>query len=470
VPLRAVTIEQFPGLDLRQDPGDSRGAIDALNVTIEPGRVRTRYGTSNLITGLNSPTYLASSAGGTHIIVNQSTGPLLAAYTRAGALVASVVPTAGSTNFSGVSIGTASASLFFLVANSNPIRQWNGTAWSAPAGMPANPLHLSLSPTDNRLVVCSSGSKVWFSDPGAPTTFGANNFVTLVPGDGEEIQGAEVFNNQLFVFKRTKFFVFYGNTIDATGNPVFNYRAVHSGTGLALQDRVVAGFDGLYFQGADGIYKTTGGNPVCISRPIDPVFVGGAYAYSTATASSEGHTGSQMAFCDSRLYVAANSGEMLVYDTRNDTWTIWKLGQGGVTFDVATLPGTSGSANTVLFADTISITSLSSSATADPSAAIVSRYRLPFETYGTPREKRIRETIVEGIGTPTVQWSKDWGSLVTGSAVTLGTSPNIGIGRQRLAIRGRAFSLQLGASSGAWSVNRVQVNLGEGMRGPEVTI
>jgi hypothetical protein len=331
-------------------------------------------------------------------------------------------------------------------------------------------LHLSLSPTDNRLVVCSSGSKVWFSDPGAPTTFGANNFVTLVPGDGEEIQGAEVFNNQLFVFKRTKFFVFYGNTIDATGNPVFNYRAVHSGTGLALQDRVVAGFDGLYFQGADGIYKTTGGNPVCISRPIDPVFVGGAYAYSTATASSEGHTGSQMAFCDSRLYVAANSGEMLVYDTRNDTWTIWKLGQGGVTFDVATLPGTSGSANTVLFADTISITSLSSSATADPSAAIVSRYRLPFETYGTPREKRIRETIVEGTGSPTLQWSKDWGSLVTGSAVTLGTSPAIAIGRQRLAIRGRAFSLQLGASSGAWSVNRVQVNLGEGMRGPEVTI
>jgi hypothetical protein len=161
---------------------------------------------------------------------------------------------------------------------------------------------------------------------------------------------------------------------------------------------------------------------------------------------------------------------MLVYDTRNDTWTIWKLGQGGITKDVATLPGVSGGANTVLFADNISITSLSSSATADPSAAILSRYRLPFETYGTPREKRIRETIVEGIGTPTVQWSKDWGSLVTGSAVTLGTSPNIGIGRQRLAIRGRAFSLQLGASSGAWSVNRVQPNLGEGLRGPEVTI
>jgi hypothetical protein len=55
VSLRPVTIEQFPGLDLRQDPGDAAGAIDLANITLEPGRVRVRDGTSLLYTPATTP-------------------------------------------------------------------------------------------------------------------------------------------------------------------------------------------------------------------------------------------------------------------------------------------------------------------------------------------------------------------------------------------------------------------------------
>jgi hypothetical protein len=100
----------------------------------------------------------------------------------------------------------------------------------------------------------------------------------------------------------------------------------------------------------------------------------------------------------------------------------------------------------------------------------VSRYRLPFEDYGSPRRKRLRETILEGTGTVTAQWSKDWGALTTGSSVALGTAPAIATARQRLAMLGNSFSLQLGASSGAWAVNRVQANVSDALAGPEITV
>lgn len=477
--LSPVVIEQFPGLDLRADPGDSRGAIDLLNVTIEPGRVRVRDGMSSLITGLTQIIYASAAQGDAHIIVADQTNPItIGAYTRAGALVSSY--TNGTiTDFSGVNIGVTGGSRFYLVQGAtSPVRQWNGLAWSSPAGFPANPRIASLSPVDNRLVICVNGATVWFSDPGAPTTFGANNFVTLVPGDGEEIQSAAVFNNQLFVFKKTKFFVFYGNSTDSTGSPVFNYRAVNAGRGSIKQSTAVVGPDGVYFAATDGIYKTTGGPPVCVSRVLDPLFLGGASSFwQSGSVSPSGigsglSTGASMAFVGTTLYVLATSSLTLAYDTRYNAWTAWKVGASNNNWALAGLPANTGSGipEQAVFAVGGTLLKVASGVTTDNGTAIVSRYRLPFETYGTPGEKRIRETILEGTGTPTVQWSDDWGALTTGSAVTLGTSPAVAVGRQRLAQRGRAFSLQLGAASGAWAVNRVQVNVGEGIRGAEVTI
>jgi hypothetical protein len=55
--------------------------------------------------------------------------------------------------------------------------------------------------------------------------------VDLTPNDGEVITEWRVGAATLFVFKQTKFFVFYGNSTDGSGNPVFNYRSVDLGVG-----------------------------------------------------------------------------------------------------------------------------------------------------------------------------------------------------------------------------------------------
>jgi hypothetical protein len=491
VSLRPVVIEEFPGLDLRTDPGDSRGAIDAQNVTLERGRVRTRDGGALFFTlpVAEAPVFmkLFNRPSAPHLIVISSSSPNTAyAITTAGVTVASVALGGSNDTYSGVAIGTPTASFFYVKAAAGATRRWDGAAWGAPAGFDATARLIGLSPTDNRLVQflpASGGCKASFSDPGAPETFGANNYVLLTPGDGEEIQAAEVFNNQLFVFKQTKFFVFYGNSTDSAGNPIFNYRVVDTGVGVtqsgakAAASSVCASPSGIYFLANDGIYRTTGGPPVKVSGALDPWF--GGYTlpfFATAPWLGPQSRDGRVEWLDGKVYVSltptSNVGIVFVLDEATGAWTLWQF--GALVQAMTSLPylTTGAEPRRLLFGfqNARTLLLMTPGQTTDNGTAITSRYRLPFETYGTPGEKRIRETIVEGTGTPTVQWSDDWGALTTGSTVTLGTSPNVAVGRQRLAQRGRAFSLQLGAASGAWAVNRVQVNVGEGIRGPEVTV
>ena len=500
--LRPVVVENFPGLDLRTDPGDSRGAIDLMNVTLEPGRVRSRDGTSLLFNATNATvTYAQTFNRSTpHLIaVDRGNPPVTYAVNPSGTVVgtsalSAAVAAVSDGGVTGAAIGTPAGSFFYLTHPASIVKRWDGATWTSPAGFPATIRVLATSPTDNRLVACQALSKVSFSDPGAPETFGANNYVLLTPGDGEEIQSAVVYNNQLFVFKQSKFFVFYGNSTDATGSPIFNYRAVDTGVGVhpapsALSSgatgAVCATPDGVYFVGNDGVYRTTGGPPVKVSAPLDPFFAvpnsnppwrGLSPFWSAGVVwQAVSNISPRMTWLDGKVYIALATitpanGLVLVYDTQRDAWSAWGLWAQAL----ATLPMSSTDGDRwglVLGPRTgTAVLRTNPELTADNGAAIVSRYRLPFETYGDPRQKRIRETILEGTGTPTVQWSDDWSALGTGSAVTLGTSPAIAAGRQRLAQRGRAFSLQLGAASGAWAVNRVQVNIHSELRPAAVTI
>jgi hypothetical protein len=491
VSLRPVTIEQFPGLDLRADPGESRTAIDLLNVTLEPGRVRSRDGSASFFATAAQPMWAGmhpiTGSIAVHMLIASTGSPgVIYAVTQAGVLVASdnTKNYTAATPLSSAHIGTPSANYTYIGnANLTTLTRWDGAAWTFPAVLPAtipNVRAMGVSPSDNRLVIGNTDT-VAFSDPGAPETFGANNFVRLQPGDGETVGAMCAYQNQLFVFKRSKFFVFYGNSTDSTGSPIFNYRTVDTGHGIGANfaaQMVAVGDDGVYFLANDGIYRTTGGSPVKISAPLDPFFngaganpfwQGGYFDWQNA------HTQSRLMWMQDCLYVSVpvtggvGSGIVFVYNRRLDAWSAWNLNTRALTaitnnsLTVFPLRLVYGGATSGMFR-------MDPSLGADAGTAIVSRYRLPFETYGTPGEKRIRETLIEGTGTPTVQWSRDWGSLTTGSAVTLGTSPAVAVGRQRLAIRGRAFSLQFGASSGAWAVNRVQPNLGEGVRGVEVTV
>jgi hypothetical protein len=472
--LSPVIVENFPGLDLRSDPGDARGAIDLMNVTLEPGRVRTREGSATFFNPALAITGVQPF--GAQLIVADTTN--FSAVDATGTLIAATAGVAAG-NGKGAALGTPAGDFFYIATNAGVVKQWTGAAWSSPAGFPANAVLIGTMPADNRLVVADIGSKVWFSDPGAPTVYGANNFVLLTPGDSETIMAIATYNNQVFIFKKTKFFVFYGTTADAAGNPVFNYRVVDTGAGAARfgtnyhQHSVCVGDDGVYFQGRDGIYRTTGGPAHRFSDPLTPFYTltTGPFWQGAAWASTA-RPNYDMAWVNSKLYVSYQAGSgsiMMVYDRLTATWSAWDFPatalcafkQNASDLREALVAGKSTANLVARFDNTL---------TTDSGSAIVSRYRLPFEDYGSPRRKRLRETIIEGSGSPTVQWSRDWGALTAGSALTLGVAPAIIDQRQRLAMRGNSFSLQIGAASGAWAVNRVQANMVDEQSGPEITV
>jgi hypothetical protein len=131
----------------------------------------------------------------------------------------------------------AAGTVYLTDSTTTQVRKYTGGVFSSPAGLAAyKGNYLAVQPLDDRLVIAdaSTTSKLWFSDAATPETITASNFVQVTPGDGQPITGMAVFGTQLFVFKQTKFFVFYGNSTDATGLPVFNYRMMDTGVGCSL--------------------------------------------------------------------------------------------------------------------------------------------------------------------------------------------------------------------------------------------
>jgi hypothetical protein len=463
---KPVAIDRFPGLDLRQDATEWPGAVDCLNVDFEPGRIKTRPGLDSFWAGSDVIFLFAYEWNGEALIAVTDTTPAnLHAIDSTPPVISTTTPTATPFKTSAAAIGTPLAT-YVYVQSGGVIRRWAPATftWSAPAGMPATAGVLTTTATDNRLVVCSNGadSKVSFSDAGAPETFGVNNYVQLRPGDGEGIAGATVFNNQTFIFKSTKFFVFYGQSVDSTGQPIFNYRTVE-GVGLHISQSqgVCTGPDGVYFFGEDGIYRTTGGPPQRISDPLRPFFTGREVpSYWQGGVWNKLGQYQTLKWYDGALYAVVSRGAgnpaLLVFDPAINAWSFWEIGAR----TLATVGSGVYGAQQLFLGTAAGISRLDpDSIVDDAGAAITSRYRSGFMDMGAPGLKTIRDTIVEGVGIPTLKWSVDYGTLNTGSPIVLGTAPATDASRQSYAVQGRRFSYQLGASGGAWAVNYLQPNV-----------
>jgi hypothetical protein len=315
-------------------------------------------------------------------------------------------------------------------------------------------------------VTAVGASKMAFSIPGDAET--TDSLVSITPGDGEYITALVAWGDLVFAFKQTKFAVFYGNSTDATGAAVFNYRMVNSGVGCAGSTTsagpACSGRPGVFFLNNRGIYVTQGAEPTLISRAIDPLFLGNLPDTYSGSAINQAQLAlADMTWMNERLYVAVPTGSqtyndrMLVWDSISDEWTIWSIPAGGV------CPFKQGSSNELHFSYATGSNHLgrqSTSFTNDDGSNISGFWRSGFNDLGVVDQKVLRETVLFGTGSVGYSVATDYGDPDTAATVTLGTSPDVAESRDRVARRGRLFSFKLASvSGGVWTVHRVTHHL-----------
>ena len=456
-----MMFERFGGLNLASDPGQVglEAATDTLNVDLAPDRSRvfTRAGSAQIATLASStcvallPTTLSGVDYMMSLGKDATNGIILQRVTSAGVVTTPYVSGLPADTLGGQLVGFGTPSVTYVVGTTRSSSgygthfTYDGTTLSYKSYIMR---FLEVTPQTNRLVLANflsapeGPSTVFFSDAGSPSVFSANNYVNLHPGDGEEITGMTTWRDLLIVFKETRAFVFYGESTDSTGKPVFNYRqitlasAIRSGVSY---NRSVATLNGVYFVAVGGVYRTTGGPPVKVSGALDGALDFSAVAHISAVSH--------------RVIIQMVGGSHYVYDERSDQWLVW-LFPGGTSSPLVSWPRTLSSGSEIVFASGSSLYKTSDTLTTDAGAAIASRYRTGVSDLGSPAQKVIRELLIDGSGAPNVSVATDWKTQPAGVPVTLGTSPAVAQGRFRSAVRGRNFRVQFDATSGAWAVNR----------------
>ena len=441
-------------------------------------------------------------AGTRHLVAGA--GNEVRALDTSGALVASQATSAAPHQFA--RFGSPSTEVLFAANGTDQLRQWNGAAWTTPAwtltGTPApapapTGRLVSVWGVSNRLVNARRGgstegnnpSTCRFSNPGDPVTWDADNFVDLTPGDGEPIMGMVSWRELLFVFKQSKFFIFYGESTDETGNPEFNYRPVSTNVGLVAVDAVATARDGVYFLDRTGVYKTNGNEPELVSNALDALFrqVVPPF-YSGSPVNFANIANARMGWHDERLFLAVSTRQpfndrLFVFDTRYGWWSVYSLpcsalcdfrvaDKGDLMFAYAT-----GSNDVGRHRDTD---------TADAGAVIPSFWQGGWWDHKQPVVHTVREHKLWGLGQVISSLAVDYMTAGTGTLVDFaassdtwgdGTGPDLwadgtdptdtwGGGEVlagqlvRDARRGSVFSLRLAGADGApWEVHRAQMNL-----------
>jgi hypothetical protein len=467
-----LPITRFGGLDLVSSPDEVglNGAIDGLNFDLGVrGALRSRDGFDNftgseLTNQPDSMTPYYVIAGTRQLLVGN--GNRLDLLNTSGTSVASQNANASPHFFA--RFGSPSAEVIYIANGTEPIRKLSGTTFSDPAGMATqNGKFLAVTPQSNRLVIARHSStlggvnpsSVYFSNAGDAETFGANDWVDLDPGDGEAITGMIAWRDYIFVFKETKFWVYYGESTDDTGGAVFNFRKIATGIGLAASKALAVGREGVYFLDRTGVYLTSGGPPTLVSDPLDPLFSGGLSGfYQGSGVSQTSINKSAMAWFNERLYVAVPTGasttndRVLVYDPRHGYWLLWDIPAAALnTFRIGDTPE-------LVFAYATGLNYVgrhSSAYTTDDGAALVSRYRSGLYDLGSPgREQRVTRTRLWGVGTVTWKTSRNWESLSTGTSAVLGTAPAVDDAYvANLSKPGHLMSHEISATSGQWVVH-----------------
>lgn len=505
------------GLNLAAKPDavDPAECIDCLNVLYSDREaIEQRPGFDNLTTSeltnrVDSlePFYTAS---GTKQLI-AGCGTRLEALSSAGAVVASKTGMeTGPWDFA--RFGTPNSESIYAGNGTNTLQKWQGTEWSSPTAkvngesskaMP-KARYLCVQTPDNRLVAAgyatttggpngatSSPSTVYFAEPGEPETWktagtseNPNNSVQLTPGDGEAITGAIAWKEFVFVFKESKFFVFWGNSTDAEGNPVFNYRTVDTGIGCVAPRTLCADASGVYFMSRHGVHRTAGQEPELLSSMIEPIWSGEASPFYTGGTLAHSYiTNCAATLHDERLYLSYPTSEAnsrtLVYDPGADWWSLYSLGAS------ALASFRSGASAELVFGYASGekyVGIHGPSYTNDNGTAISSYWRSGWFDLETPDVKTLRSQKVWGTGVVGMAVGYDfnqgagkeavlnledtsvteWGSSTWGGG-SWATPRGLVADTRRIAVRGTVFSVYFAnaVKDQDWSVHRIAHHLRE---------
>lgn len=476
--LTPVPFERFGGLNVTLDPEEvGSGAINIRNIdpAYLPSRLVGRPGFVTInpvdvpatITGVFP--VRAAFAGDQLLVL---TGATLRAYTAAGA--------AGPTQAIG-GAGTWGAMAAQGVPGGTRVYAFTGPAWrtdmaafTAVAAAP-NANFAVTTPLDNRIALgyivandplggTPHGSRVRFSDAGDGDAWSANSYVDLHPGDAGTISGMAVWGNDIYVLKTTgTLYVFYGNSTDATGNPIFNFRTVRQDIGYGLD--LAAGHDGVYILGSRGVFRSRGGVGEKVSEVLDPIFEG--YANLSTYWAGTFQAPRSLTFAAGRLYVFGDANP-LVYCPATQAWSSYTLelvpAYSGISRVVSfeyQPPATAAQSPSPTFAvaDAADLNRLARAGDASATTADAF-FQTGFLDFGRTETKEIRELLLEGTGAWLVKAYVDWST--TGGATTTVTlpSPGIGGGRARVAVRGRLVSYKFTGNTDK-VINRVVAHIRE---------
>lgn len=478
---KAVPITKFGGLNLSADAANVglERAIVATNVELaaDLSYVKTRGGMSPVAAGTLSGDGQAFGImprsvpfGSFDILAltanTAGTSVFLDSYVPGGSVTAlgNWATTAADKRAEMVLHGTPLLTNAYIAVRGQLLRKLTeANVLSTVAGKPK---FLGVTPVSNRLVQAyftgatdapsganGSTSTVYFSDPGLPETWTTNNFVQLSPGDGETITAVVSWREQLFVFKQTKMFIFSGEGTDSTGQPVFDFRSVKLagkiGVGSSnLSSSAAAGIDGVYYVSSEGVFRTTGGPPVMISSALTSEFESNAIAGIFAG----------IAVVGQRVYLL-NYTSTYVFDERHGQWVLWTVSTTAPPAEIESAP-TVPRQHYFVRTGTRDISRLVSTFTTDAGTAIASSYQSGLSDMGLAAPKVVRQAQLWGTGTVSYAMGVDYAAVDTASSLVLGTAPTADDQYDRIARRGTLFSYKVSATSGAWRLNGLSLQVG----------
>lgn len=479
-----VDVPAFGGLDLR-DPEDATGSPDLLNVRFnkQAGVLDRKPGTT-LIGSLDHyyPNAMYWSEATSRLFVAGAGTGLSSNYIRAETLAGS--STAVTTSYGAGPVpwsivdayggSSPTPAVYFANGTDYLVRYRSGTlttlsascstktsaetSFSAYSRAAPKPRALCVQMPDKRLVAAGvaagpngatpgHSSVVYFSQPDDGEKWDETDYVDL-GYDGQGITAAVSWGSLVFVFKKTRLFVFYGNSTDADGGTVFNYRTIDNAFPGNDSDIMVGQIcvapDGLYIWTASGVFFTNGGTPRLVSEPIQRMFNSTVSGYSP-TANNFATVGNGTGFAlynkGTMYWTGIGASGVYWYTLTDGNWSRWNANGYGLATN----------SDTLYTAGLTGIYSMSDSVTTINGTAFSSYYTSPYSTLGSPGvEKTIRQTAFHGSGTIDVSWGKDLQSHGYARSVTMLN----GRGLDRTAVRGETLSWKV-SGTGAWSLNRV---------------